>query len=157
VFEPQTLFDNIVRHHVSQASENTASMSDWVILSTFVSLCEAKTWVLLSATEYISQYLSCIKYLQHLYIFTYLLIHNVVYLYLLLSYLIIFYLIHINLIIINYIWTQNIILSVNYLLIKYISVSYISNYHLSFTHLCVKYMYQKLSLLYSIFTAKVFI
>jgi hypothetical protein len=28
VFEPQTLFDNIVRHHVSQASENTASMSD---------------------------------------------------------------------------------------------------------------------------------
>lgn len=38
------------------------------------------------ATEYISQYLSCTKYLQHLYIFTYVLINNVVHLYLLLSY-----------------------------------------------------------------------
>jgi hypothetical protein len=58
------------------------------------------------------------------------------------------------LIIIDYIWTQNIILSFNYLSIKYISVLYIGHHHLSFTSLSVKYMYHKLSLLYSIFTVK---
>jgi hypothetical protein len=90
------------------------------------------TWKV-SATEYMSQYLSCANYLQHLWIFTYLLIHNVVYLYLFLYYhciilsllyLRIIYLIPIYLIHLDYIWTQSITLSFYYLPFKYISVLY---------------------------------
>jgi hypothetical protein len=74
-----------------------ANVSDWIDFS----IAGIKRWGIVSATEYISQYLSCTKYLQHLHIST--MFFTLTSCYLILCYLIIFYLNHIYPIIIDYI------------------------------------------------------